>query len=102
MILGEEAGVVLEGGWTHERFQFLRPKEKVSVGQRLLAELLVAGTADKVICAGGSATCRLLAVLMGWERAIDDEGWVDVDGGFRFPGEVSIGSLPPNRQRKQI
>lgn len=86
MILGEEAGVVLKGGWTHERFQLLRPKEKVSVGRRLLAELLVAGTADEVICAGGSATCRLLAVLMGWERAIDDEGWVDVDGGFPWRG----------------
>jgi hypothetical protein len=85
-VLGEEAGIVMNGGWTPKGLEGLGREERVSVGRRLLAELLVAGTAEEVVCAGGSATCRLLAVLMGWERAIEDEGWVDVDGGFPWRG----------------
>jgi hypothetical protein len=30
--------------------------------------------------------CRLLAVMMGWERAMEKGGWVNVDGDFGWTG----------------
>ncbi|KAI5805329.1 hypothetical protein DFH27DRAFT_367002 [Peziza echinospora] len=38
------------------------------------------GVVGGVVCGGYSYTCRLLAVIMGWEQAIVKERWRDVDG----------------------
>lgn len=75
------------------------------VGRAYLMDLAVlAGAGDAVVCAASATGCRLLAVMMGWERAglgvsatssLEDKdtrgggnsgGWIDVDGGSRAAG----------------
>ena len=58
------------------------------VGRAYLMDLAVLGHADMVVCAVSSIACRLLAVMMGWERAILDGGWKNVDGDFDWRGIV--------------
>ena len=58
------------------------------VGRAYLMDLAVLGQADRVVCAVSSIACRLLAVMMGWERAILDGGWKNVDGDFDWRGIV--------------
>ncbi|PHH58859.1 hypothetical protein CDD80_1943 [Ophiocordyceps camponoti-rufipedis] len=42
---------------------------------------VLAGASDKVVCAVSAMGCRLLAVMMGWDRAFEQGGWVNVDRG---------------------
>ena len=58
------------------------------IGRAYLLDLAVVGSADRVVCGISSVSCRLLAVMMGWERAIMDKGWQNVDGGFKWRGIV--------------
>ncbi|KAH7243853.1 hypothetical protein B0J15DRAFT_515502 [Fusarium solani] len=51
------------------------------VGRAYMMDLAVlAGASDKVVCTVSAMGCRLLAVMMGWEDAIDAGGRVNVDG----------------------
>lgn len=53
------------------------------VGRAYLMDLAVLGQAsDKVICTVSAMGCRLLAVMMGWEKAIEKGGFVNIDGDF--------------------
>ena len=56
------------------------------VGRAYLLDLAVVGRADGVVCGASSVGCRLLAVMMGWERGIVQGGWRNVDGGFGWRG----------------
>ena len=56
------------------------------VGRSFVLDLAVLGRADRVACAVSSAACRLLAVMMGWERAMEEGRWVNVDGDFDWTG----------------
>lgn len=57
------------------------------VGRAYMMELAVlAGASDHVVCTVSAMGCRLLAVMMGWDRAMDKEGWVNVDGDFGWAG----------------
>ncbi|CAM1506780.1 Fc.00g064210.m01.CDS01 [Cosmosporella sp. VM-42] len=57
------------------------------IGRAYMMDLAVlAGGSDKVVCAVSAMGCRLLAVMMGWENAIDAEGWVNVDGSYGWTG----------------
>lgn len=57
------------------------------VGRAYLMDLAVLGRAsDKVVCTVSSMGCRVLAVMMGWEKAIDTGGWINVDGQFEWRG----------------
>ncbi|KAK6615124.1 hypothetical protein H4I95_00276 [Botrytis cinerea] len=57
------------------------------VGRAYLMDLAVLGRAsDKIVCTVSATGCRLLAVMMGWERAIDQGGFVNVDGNFNWRG----------------
>ncbi|RVX72349.1 hypothetical protein B0A52_04554 [Exophiala mesophila] len=47
-----------------------------------LLDLAVLANTDKVVCAVSSHTCRLLAVMLGWERAFDRGDWNNVDGNY--------------------
>ncbi|PFH59281.1 hypothetical protein XA68_12573 [Ophiocordyceps unilateralis] len=48
---------------------------------------VLAGASDKVVCAVSAMGCRLLAVMMGWERGIEQGAWVNVDrGGHGWTG----------------
>ncbi|KAF7960611.1 hypothetical protein EAE96_000287 [Botrytis aclada] len=57
------------------------------VGRAYLMDLAVLGKAsDKIVCTVSATGCRLLAVMMGWEKAIDQGGFVNVDGNFNWRG----------------
>jgi hypothetical protein len=56
------------------------------VGRAYLMDLAVLAKADALVCTVSSYGCRLLAVMMGWERAIDEENWRNVDGMFNWRG----------------
>ncbi|KAG5986475.1 hypothetical protein E4U52_000214 [Claviceps spartinae] len=57
------------------------------VGRAYMMDLAVlAGASDKVFCGVSAMGCRLLAVMMGWERAMQEGGWVNVDGGYGWGG----------------
>jgi hypothetical protein len=57
------------------------------VGRAYMMDLTVlAGASDHVVCGVSAMGCRLLAVMMGWERAMEKGGWVNVDGEFGWTG----------------
>lgn len=71
-----------------------RPKPKKStlqlrsyMGRAYMMDLAVlAGASDKVVCAVSAMGCRLLGVMLGWEEAIEEERWVNVDGDESWMG----------------
>ena len=57
------------------------------VGRAYLLDLKVLGEAsDSIVCTVSSMGCKLLAVMMGWEAAIENKGWVNIDGDFEWRG----------------
>jgi hypothetical protein len=57
------------------------------VGRAYLIDLAVLGQAsDRIICTVSATACRLLAVMMGWENAIVNGMWVNIDGDFEWKG----------------
>jgi len=56
------------------------------VARAYLLDLAVLGASDAVVCTVGSSACRVLAVMMGWERAVEEGGWRNVDGEFGWRG----------------
>ncbi|KAH8698255.1 hypothetical protein BGW36DRAFT_294444 [Talaromyces proteolyticus] len=67
-----------------EKVRFQPSKEILGlrelIGRAYLLDLAVLGQSDRVICGIGSTSCRLLAVMMGWERAVIEKAWQNVDG----------------------
>lgn len=47
---------------------------------------LAARAGSSAVCDVASVTCRLVAVVMGWDRAILEKGWVNTDGEFDWNG----------------
>lgn len=67
----------------------LRPsKESLQVrewiGRAYLLDVAVLGQSDRVICDVSSASCRLLAVMMGWNKAITHKSWQNIDGNWHW------------------
>ncbi|KAK2768786.1 hypothetical protein FQN54_000642 [Arachnomyces sp. PD_36] len=58
------------------------------VGRGYLLDLAVLAQTDKVICGINTAGCRILAVMMGWERGIVEEGWNNIDGSWHWKGII--------------
>ena len=58
------------------------------VGRAYLLDLAVLSKADAVVCAVSSAACRVLAVMMGYDKAIQKGLWKNVDGGYPWQGLV--------------
>lgn len=56
------------------------------VGRAYLLDLAVLADADVVMCSLSATGCRLLAVMMGWERAVESGKWRNVDGQFDWRG----------------
>lgn len=57
------------------------------IGRAYMMDLaVVAGASDRVVCAVSAMGCRLLGVMMGWERAMGQGAWVNVDGGYGWSG----------------
>lgn len=83
-------GGVPEGAFVAGEFWRMSVEERVEVGRRYVRDLKtlgeMAGRKGCAVCGGGSVTCRLVAVVMGWDRAVVKGGWVNVDGGFDWHG----------------
>jgi hypothetical protein len=94
-----------EGGFSQQAFLQLgqakdkaldvdaKPTEAVRklrsvVARSYLLDLAVLQTSDVVVCTVSSSACRLLAVMMGWERAIEQKRWVNIDGDFDWQGII--------------
>jgi len=58
------------------------------VGRAYLMDLAVLSQGDAVVCAVSADACRILAVMMGWEKAIVENKWRNIDGGFSWRGLV--------------
>jgi hypothetical protein len=57
------------------------------VGRAYLLDLAVLGrSSDKLVCTVSATGCRVLAVMMGWDRAVGESGWVNIDGDFDWRG----------------
>lgn len=67
---------------THPSKEALELREFLA--RAYLLDLAVLASTDKVVCAVSSHTCRLLAVMLGWERAFDHGDWNNVDGNYEW------------------
>ncbi|EHL02567.1 hypothetical protein M7I_1361 [Glarea lozoyensis 74030] len=57
------------------------------VGRAYLMDLAVLGQAsDKIVCTVSSAGCRILAIMLGWDKSFDKAGFMNVDGTFDWRG----------------
>ncbi|KAI0523854.1 hypothetical protein F5B22DRAFT_420835 [Xylaria bambusicola] len=57
------------------------------VGRAYVMDLAVLSeVSDSVICTMSAMGCRLLAVMMGWDKAMTRGNWVNIDGGFSWTG----------------
>ncbi|KAK0731447.1 hypothetical protein B0H67DRAFT_549212 [Lasiosphaeris hirsuta] len=57
------------------------------VGRAYMLDLAVlADVSDAVICTASAVGCRLLAVMMGWDSAMDKGNWVNIDGAYGWKG----------------
>ncbi|EFR01794.1 hypothetical protein MGYG_04795 [Nannizzia gypsea CBS 118893] len=82
--------VVRESEYDRLRFnpsaEALRLRELVA--KTYLTDLSLLAEGDGVVCAVSSITCRLLAVMLGWNKAIAQGGWKNVDGKMDWIGIV--------------
>ncbi|KAI9818167.1 MAG: hypothetical protein M1827_000792 [Pycnora praestabilis] len=78
--------VVTEDSRIHPSPEALRLRE--FTGRAYLLDLAILGRADQIVCGVSSIGCRLLAVMMGWEGAIVQGGWHNVDGDFDWKGII--------------
>ncbi|EEH19082.1 hypothetical protein PABG_01401 [Paracoccidioides brasiliensis Pb03] len=58
------------------------------IGRAYLLDLAVLGQSDAVVCGVSSIACRLLAVMLGWEKAIEQGKWKNVDGTWHWKGII--------------
>ncbi|GME24596.1 hypothetical protein GTA08_BOTSDO02802 [Neofusicoccum parvum] len=61
-------------------------KMRELVGRAYLLDLAVLAKADQVMCTLSATGCRILAVMMGWEQAIQQGAWRNIDGEFHWRG----------------
>ena len=101
---GGGGGTGMAGGYSPDQLLALPMADRVALGRefvvqlRVVAELLSrrnssdpssgegASSQAGVVCAAGSATCRLLAIMLGWELSVEMERWKDIDGGLGWRG----------------
>ncbi|KAK4170559.1 hypothetical protein QBC43DRAFT_197500 [Cladorrhinum sp. PSN259] len=74
-------------GGDHKEIEGEALKLRSLVGRAYMMDLAVlADASDVVVCTVSAAGCRLLAVMMGWESAVERRNWVNIDGGFKWMG----------------
>jgi hypothetical protein len=57
------------------------------VGRAYMMDLTVlADASDVIVCTVSAVGCRLLAVMMGWESAMEEGNWVNIDGEYGWMG----------------
>ena len=102
---GEKVRQPWEGGFYQDRFWNMSPggkageegvgwswgpdpvaKDRQLMAKAYVLDLAVLSRMDRVICTVSSAGCRLLAVMMGWDEAIEAGRWINVDGDWDWKG----------------
>ena len=61
-------------------------KTREMMGRAYILDLAVISRMDRTICTVSATGCRLLAVMMGWERSFEAEEWINVDGDWYWKG----------------
>lgn len=57
------------------------------VGRAYMMDLAVlSDVSDAIVCTVSSVGCRLLAVMLGWDSAVERGNWVNIDGGYGWLG----------------
>lgn len=57
------------------------------IGRSYMLDLAILGQGtDVIICTVSSTGCRLMAVIMGWEKAMEDGNWMNIDGNYLWTG----------------
>ncbi|KAI0136542.1 hypothetical protein BJ170DRAFT_16385 [Xylariales sp. AK1849] len=57
------------------------------IGRAYMMDLAVLGKgSDVVVCTISAAGCRLIAVIMGWEKAMESGNWMNIDGNYQWTG----------------
>ncbi|KAJ0161308.1 hypothetical protein CTA2_6448 [Colletotrichum tanaceti] len=57
------------------------------IGRAYMLDLAVlASASDAIVCTVSAMGCRLLAVMMGWDSAMESGNWVNVDGPYGWTG----------------
>lgn len=81
-----EAGSVAARGLREEREDPPPSEGSLSlrglVARAYLLDLKILGASDAVVCGVSSIACRLLAVMLGWQKGVVEERWRNIDGGF--------------------
>ena len=98
---GEKVVQPWEGGFDQQQFwDTLGSKEGESewwgsdsllekrqlMARAYVLDLAVLSRMDRILCTVSATGCRLLAVMMGWEEAIEEGRWINVDGDFDWKG----------------
>jgi hypothetical protein len=83
--LGASPGSPNRGPTTAPSEETLRLRSLM--GRAYMMDLAVlADASDAVICTASAAGCRVLAVMMGWEEAMENGAWVNVDAAAGWVG----------------
>ena len=62
-------------------------KTRGRLARAYLLELsIIAETSDVTICAVSTMGCRILGVMIGWEKGIKGGSWINVDGDYSWTG----------------
>ncbi|KAH8675655.1 hypothetical protein BX600DRAFT_432218 [Xylariales sp. PMI_506] len=57
------------------------------IGRSYMMDLAVLGQGtDTVVCTISATGCRLIGVIMGWEKAMVQGNWVNIDGNYQWTG----------------
>lgn len=54
------------------------------IGRAYLMDLAMLGASDRVVCGVSSYTCRILAVMLGWDRSFEQGHWKNIDGKYAW------------------
>ncbi|KAI1932005.1 hypothetical protein LOZ12_006689 [Ophidiomyces ophidiicola] len=72
----------------NQEFRFQPPQNALRlrefVARAYLLDLAILGSSDAVVCGVSSSSCRLLAVMLGWEKAIKQKQWKNIDGSLQW------------------
>jgi len=74
------------GGAAHGAVSAEAMKLRELVGRAYLLDVAVLGRAESIVCGVSSTTCRILGVMLGWERGMEQGRWKNIDGGFEWRG----------------
>lgn len=70
------------------QFRFRPPQNALRlrefVARAFLLDIAVLSSSDVVVCGISSVSCRLLGVQLGWEKAIKQKRWKNVDGSLHW------------------